>query len=76
MALYCLETVFLLFRQPLRIAALKYLAVIPSIVRYDILHPQRATVIRELEKALDDPKRVVRKEAVDARLVVSSLIRL
>jgi len=50
-----------------RIGALKYLAVLPKIVRYDVLHPQKAAVLRELAKALDDPKRAVRKEAVDAR---------
>ncbi|KAI0258930.1 ARM repeat-containing protein [Gloeopeniophorella convolvens] len=50
-----------------RVSALKYLAVLPKIVRYDVLHPQKATVLRELTKALDDPKRAVRKEAVDAR---------
>ncbi|KAI0686671.1 ARM repeat-containing protein [Cytidiella melzeri] len=52
-----------------RKAALQYLAVLPSIVRYDILHPQKALVLRELAKALDDPKRVVRTEAVEARQV-------
>ncbi|KAL5531709.1 hypothetical protein ACEPAG_4586 [Sanghuangporus baumii] len=51
----------------LRVAALKYLAVLPKAVRYDVLHPLKATVVRELGKALDDPKRVVRKAAVDAR---------
>ena len=50
--------------------ALKYLAILPKIVRYDILHPQKATVLRELAKVLDDPKRLVRKEAVDARSVI------
>jgi oligoendopeptidase F len=40
---------------------------LPKIVRYDVLHPQKAMVLRELTKALDDPKRAVRKEAVDAR---------
>jgi len=50
-----------------RIGALKYLSILPKIVRYDVLHPQKATVLRELAKALDDPKRAVRKEAVDAR---------
>jgi DNA repair/transcription protein MET18/MMS19 len=50
-----------------RIGALKYLAMLPKIVRYDVLHPQKAMVLRELTKALDDPKRAVRKEAVDAR---------
>jgi len=50
-----------------RVGALKYLAALPKIVRYDVLHPQKAAVLRELAKALDDPKRAVRKEAVDAR---------
>ncbi|KAF8268710.1 ARM repeat-containing protein [Lactarius quietus] len=50
-----------------RVGALKYLAVLPKIVRYSVLHPQKATVLRELAKALDDPKRAVRKEAVNAR---------
>lgn len=50
-----------------RIHALKYLEKLPSIVRYDILHPSKPTVIKELAKAVDDPKRTVRKEAVDAR---------
>ena len=53
----------------MRVAALKYLAVLPKIVRYTVLHPQKATVLRELAKALDDPKRAVRKEAVEARSV-------
>ena len=53
----------------MRIGALKYLTVLPKIVRYDGLHPQKAMVLRELAKALDDPKRAVRKEAVNARFV-------
>ena len=57
--------------------ALKYLAVLPNIVRYSVLHPQKATVLRELAKALDDPKRAVRKEAVNARSVpYASLVLL
>ncbi|KAI5124282.1 hypothetical protein M0805_005129 [Coniferiporia weirii] len=51
----------------LRVEALKYLTVLPKVVRYDILHPHKSFVIRELEKALDDSKKAVRKEAVDAR---------
>ncbi|OCH91496.1 ARM repeat-containing protein [Obba rivulosa] len=50
-----------------RVAALKFLAVLPSVVRYNVLHPQKASVIRELAKVLDDPKRAVRREAVEAR---------
>lgn len=49
---------------------------LPKIVRYDILHPYKATVIRELAKVLDDPKRSVRKEAVDTRLVLSITMQL
>lgn len=56
--------------QRVRIAALKYLAILPSIVRYDVLHPQKASVLRELAKVLDDPKRAVRQEAVEARYVM------
>lgn len=48
-------------------AALKYIGVLPRVVRYDVLHPHKTAVIRELGKVLDDPKRSVRKEAVDAR---------
>lgn len=55
--------------QRVRIAALRYLAVLPKVVRYDVLHPHKPNVLRELVKVLDDPKRSVRKEAVDARYV-------
>ena len=55
--------------QRVRIAALRYLAILPQVVRYDVLHPHKSTVLRELVKVLDDPKRSVRKEAVDARYV-------
>jgi len=50
-----------------RVAALRYIAILPSVVRYDGLHPQKAAVIRELSTCLDDPRRVVRDEAVYAR---------
>ncbi|KAL0067234.1 hypothetical protein AAF712_005804 [Marasmius tenuissimus] len=50
-----------------RISALKYLGVLPKVVRYDVLHPHKATVLRELSNALDDPKRLVRREAVETR---------
>lgn len=58
--------------QKVRVAALKYLALLPSAVRYDLLHPYKPHVLKELGKALDDPKRAVRKEAVDARFVLLS----
>lgn len=50
-----------------RAAALKYLALLPGTVRYDLLHPYKTRVLKELAKVLDDPKRAVRKEAVIAR---------
>ncbi|KAJ6582074.1 ARM repeat-containing protein [Mycena capillaripes] len=53
----------------IRIGALRCLGVLPAVVRYDVLHPCKAEVLRELAEALDDPKRSVRREAVDAREV-------
>lgn len=53
--------------QSVRVSALQYLAILPGIVRYDVLHPCKPLVLRELGKVLDDPKRSVRKEAVQAR---------
>lgn len=55
--------------QKLRIAALRCLGVLPNSVPYDALHPHRNTVTRQLGKALDDPKREVRRMAVDTRAV-------
>ncbi|CAK5283329.1 unnamed protein product [Mycena citricolor] len=52
-----------------RIAALRLLAVLPSTVSYDVLHPVKSEVLRALSKALDDPKRAVRRQAVDTREV-------
>jgi len=51
----------------LRVSALKLLGSLPQAVRYDTLHPQKAFVLKELGKALDDSKRAVRKEAITAR---------
>ncbi|KAJ7117461.1 Dos2-interacting transcription regulator of RNA-Pol-II-domain-containing protein [Mycena epipterygia] len=51
----------------IRVAALRCLGVLPAVVRYDVLHPCKADVLRELAEALDDPKRSVRRDAVDAR---------
>ncbi|KIJ55124.1 hypothetical protein M422DRAFT_23773 [Sphaerobolus stellatus SS14] len=53
----------------LRRVAFRCLGLLPGIVRYDILHPYKANVVRELGMCLDDPKRDVRKEAVDARAI-------
>ncbi|KZP01584.1 ARM repeat-containing protein [Calocera viscosa TUFC12733] len=51
----------------LRIACLQCLGAVPAAVRYDVLHPLKPTVISQLGKAVDDRKRSVRKEAVEAR---------
>ncbi|KAF7308253.1 hypothetical protein HMN09_00673200 [Mycena chlorophos] len=53
----------------LRLAALRLLGALPRVVRYDVLHPSKADVLRGLDAALDDPKKSVRREAVDAREV-------
>ena len=50
-----------------RIAALRTLIALPDVIRYDILHPVKANVLRQLGRALDDKRRSVRKEAVDCR---------
>lgn len=62
-----LTSSFHLRSQRSRVAALRELAVFPDAVRYDLLHPIKPTVIKELGKALDDRRREVRKEAVDTR---------
>ncbi|KAJ1974864.1 hypothetical protein H4R34_004557 [Dimargaris verticillata] len=51
----------------LRTAALKCLGVLPDHLDYTVLHPYRAQVIKDLIRALDDPKRLVRQEAVQCR---------
>lgn len=53
--------------QRVRIAALAALGVFPDAIRYETLNTAKARVIRELGKALDDPLRAVRREAVDTR---------
>ncbi|KAH8832259.1 ARM repeat-containing protein [Flagelloscypha sp. PMI_526] len=50
-----------------RMASLKLLGCLPDVIEYPVLHPLRGNVIRQLGNSLDDPKRNVRKEAVDAR---------
>jgi DNA repair/transcription protein MET18/MMS19 len=50
-----------------RITALRCLAILPSHLNFTDIDPFRKTVIRAIGEVLDDPKRVVRKEAVDCR---------
>jgi len=50
-----------------RMAALKCLSEFPTSLRYDILHPYKAQVLKELGKTVGDRKRLVRREAVECR---------
>ncbi|KAG9103692.1 hypothetical protein FRC06_008809 [Ceratobasidium sp. 370] len=52
-----------------QICALQLLATLPNTLRYDLLHPYKPQVIRQLGLVLDDRKRAVRKEAVDCRTI-------
>ncbi|KAK9448975.1 Dos2-interacting transcription regulator of RNA-Pol-II-domain-containing protein [Limtongia smithiae] len=52
-----------------RTAALNCLAIIPKTLNVDIVRPYRGEVIRKLVPVLDDPRREVRKAAVDCRQV-------
>ncbi|GAA5841768.1 hypothetical protein JCM9279_003101 [Rhodotorula babjevae] len=51
----------------LRLSSLAFLSVLPAHVPYLSLHGQKATVLKELGRAIDDPRRDVRRAAVDAR---------
>ena len=53
--------------QRTRIAALACLGILPDTIRYDVLHTVKTKVLKELAKAIDDPKRTVRREAVACR---------
>lgn len=56
-------------KQHLRIAALQYLGLLPSLLNYSVLHPHKARVLWGLAKSLDDVKRSVRREGVNTRCV-------
>ncbi|ORY74067.1 ARM repeat-containing protein [Leucosporidium creatinivorum] len=51
----------------LRLASLGFLGVLPAHIPYSVLHPQKASILRDLGKAVDDPRRDVRRAAVDTR---------
>ena len=53
--------------QKVRISALRFLGKLPSIVKPDVATRHKRDVVTALARVLDDPKRSVRKEAVDAR---------
>jgi DNA repair/transcription protein MET18/MMS19 len=46
---------------------LKFLGKLPHLVKSETMTRHKNEVVKELSKVLDDPKRSVRKEAVDAR---------
>jgi DNA repair/transcription protein MET18/MMS19 len=51
----------------LRMASLRCLAILPTQLSFGSIDPFQKQVIRQLGMILDDPKRAVRKEAVDCR---------
>ncbi|KAM0786372.1 hypothetical protein ACM66B_001840 [Microbotryomycetes sp. NB124-2] len=51
----------------LRISALNFLATLPAQVPYPVLHPHKAVILKELGKATDDPRKDVRRAAVECR---------
>ncbi|GAA5907475.1 Met18p [Sporobolomyces salmoneus] len=51
----------------LRIASLEFLALLPNHIPYLTLHPQKTMVLKELGKAIDDPRKEVRRVAVECR---------
>ncbi|KAH6584079.1 hypothetical protein BASA60_001120 [Batrachochytrium salamandrivorans] len=52
-----------------RTAALTILGSVMAHLNYTVLHPFKPRVLRELMAALDDPKRIVRKEAANTRSI-------
>ncbi|KAL5035210.1 hypothetical protein BDV3_004648 [Batrachochytrium dendrobatidis] len=52
-----------------RVSAIAILGLLMSWVNYTVLHPFKPRVLQELAYALDDPKRVVRKEAANTRSI-------
>ena len=61
------QRMILMRQQPVRMSALRCLAVFPDAIRFEALQGEKSRVLRELSKALDDPLRAVRKEAVECR---------
>ncbi|TKA55992.1 hypothetical protein B0A53_01695 [Rhodotorula sp. CCFEE 5036] len=51
----------------LRLASLAFLSSLPAHIPYLVLHSQKPTILRDLGRALDDPRREVRRAAVECR---------
>lgn len=58
---------FLPNKQKVRLTSLRCLRLFPTKIKDSILLPLRAKVVNGLMPALDDPKRNVRKEAVECK---------
>ncbi|CAG8771911.1 7017_t:CDS:2, partial [Acaulospora morrowiae] len=50
-----------------RISSLQCLGAFPDTIPFDVLYPFKSKVLKGVGNALDDKKRLVRKEAVDCR---------
>ncbi|TPX40124.1 hypothetical protein SeMB42_g04427 [Synchytrium endobioticum] len=50
-----------------RLESLRMIGLLPGNFEYASLHPFKPTVLKEVGKFLDDPKRIVRKEAANTR---------
>ncbi|GAA5883105.1 hypothetical protein JCM3774_002857 [Rhodotorula dairenensis] len=53
--------------QKLRLASLRFLSSLPAHVPYLVRHPQKSAILKDLGHALDDPRREVRRAAVECR---------
>ncbi|GAA5990089.1 hypothetical protein JCM10908_005818 [Rhodotorula pacifica] len=51
----------------LRIASLAFLSSLPAHIPYLVLHSQKPVILKDLGRALDDPRREVRRAAVECR---------
>jgi DNA repair/transcription protein MET18/MMS19 len=58
------------------VGSVRFIAGLPEKMKQEDVQPYKVEVLRELQNALDDPSRVVRKEAVLARWVFGYLICL
>ncbi|KAI9097045.1 Dos2-interacting transcription regulator of RNA-Pol-II-domain-containing protein [Phlyctochytrium arcticum] len=61
------ETQLLADPAPVRVVALKVLGQLSKRISYTVLHPLKPSVVSRLARALDDPKRIVRREAANTR---------
>jgi len=52
---------------PVRTASLRCLAILPVHFSFSAVEPFKKMVVRKVGEVLDDPKRSVRREAVDCR---------